>query len=121
MEQIWIPKGAENVNDAKTFISYMYSDEACKIFAERNAIQPVKGIADNLSAENKIFYSVYDNGAKAAIGNFASFKAVAGLGTAADYFFAPINSLVSGNLTKEQYVKDIIKATDTMRENLIKK
>ena len=69
---------------------------------------------------NKIFYSVYDNGAKAAIGNFAAYKAVAGLGNPADYFFSPINSLVSGNLTKDQYLKDIVKATDTMRENLIK-
>ena len=121
MEQIWVPKGAKNVKDAKTFISYMYSDEACKIFAQRNAVQPVEDIADILSEENKLFYSVFDDGAKAATGNFAAYKAVAGLGTAADYFFAPINSLVSGNLTKEQYVKDIIKATDTMRENLINK
>ena len=120
MEQIWIPKGSENVSEAKTFISYMYSDAAANIFAQRNAIQPIKGIADKLSAENKIFYSVYDNGAKAAIGNFAAFKPVAGLGNPADYFFAPINSLVSGNITKEQYRKDIITATDKMRENLIK-
>ena len=120
MEQIWIPRGAKNTDDAKKFISYMYSDEAADIFAERNAIQPIKGIADKLSAENKIFYSVYDNGAKAAIGNFAAYKAVAGLGNPADYFFEPINSLVSGSITKEQYLKDIIKATDAMRENLIK-
>ena len=120
MEQIWIPKGAANVNDAKTFIAYMYSDAAANVFAQRNAIQPIKGIADKLSSENKIFYSVYDNGAKAAIGNFAAFKAVAGLGNPADYFFAPINSLVSGNITKEQYRQDIITATDKMRENIIK-
>ena len=120
MEQIWIPKGAAHVNDAKTFIAYMYSDAATNVFAQRNAIQPIKGIADKLSSENKIFYSVYDNGAKAAIGNFAAFKAVAGLGNPADYFFAPINSLVSGNITKEQYRQDIITATDKMRENIIK-
>ena len=121
MEQIWVPKGAKNVKDAKTFISYMYSNQAAKIFAERNAVQPIKDISKILSEENKIFYSVFDNGAKAATGNFAAFKATAGLGTAADYFFAPINSLVSGNITKEEYVNDIIKATDTMRENLINK
>ena len=121
MEQIWIPKGAKNIKDAKTFISYMYSNEACKIFAQRNAVQPVRDVSNILSDENKLFYSVYEGGAKAAIGNFAAFKATAGLGNPADYFFAPINSLVSGNITKEQYLNDIIKATDKMRENLITK
>ena len=121
MEQIWVPKGAKNQKDAKTFISYMYSDEAAGIFAKRNAVQPIKDVSKLLSEDNKLFYSVYENGAKAAIGNFAAYKSVAGLGNPADYFFAPINSLVSGNITKEQYVNDIIKATDKMRENLINK
>lgn len=121
MEQIWVPKGAKNQKDAKTFISYMYSDEAAGIFAKRNAVQPIKDVSKLLSEDNKLFYSVYENGAKAAIGNFAAYKSVAGLGNPADYFFAPINSLVSGNITKEQYVNDIIKATDKMRENIINK
>lgn len=121
MEQIWVPKEAKRVDDAKKFISFLYGDKACGIFAKRNAAQPVIGIADMLSEENKLFYSIYDSGAKAAMGNFAAYKSVAGLGTVADHLFAPINSLVSGKLTKEQYTKDIIKATDTMRENLITK
>ena len=57
----------------------LYSDEACKLFAESGAIQPVLGIADDLDGDNKMFYSIYDNGAKAAMGNFAAFSAIPGV------------------------------------------
>ena len=70
--------------------------------------------------ENKLFYSIYDNGAKAAMGNFAAYKSVAGLGSINEVFFDPINSLVSGKLTKEKWTEDIKKANVIMRENLIK-
>lgn len=71
-EQAWIPAGAEHQDAAKQFVAYLYSDEACKLFAESGAIQPVLGIADSLEGDNKMFYSIYDNGAKAAMGNFAA-------------------------------------------------
>ncbi len=119
LEQIWVPKNAENTADAKKFISFLYGDKACEIFASRGAIQPVLNIADKLEGDNKLFYSIYDNGAKAAMGNFAAYKSVAGLGKVSDYFFEPVNSLVSGKLTKEKYTEDIKKATAQMRENLI--
>ena len=120
IEQIWVPKGAENIGDAKKFVSYMYSDKACEIFASRNAIQPVLNVSDKLNEENKLFYSIYDNGAKAAMGNFAAYKSVAGLGSINEVFFDPINSLVSKKITKEKWIEDIKKANVLMRENLIK-
>ena len=78
-EQAWIPAGAEHLDAAKQFVAYLYSDEACKLFAESGAIQPVLGIADSLEGDNKMFYSIYDNGAKAAMGNFAAFSAIPGV------------------------------------------
>jgi N-acetylglucosamine transport system substrate-binding protein len=107
IEQIWVPKGAENIKEAKKFVSYMYSDKACEIFASRNAIQPVLNISDKLNEDNKLFYSIYDNGAKAAMGNFAAYKSVARLGSINEVFFDPINSLVSGKLTKEKWIEAI--------------
>ena len=127
-EQAWIPSGAENIDAAKQFIAFLYSDKACEIFANAKnaegkpspAIQPVLGIADKLTGDNVLFYSIYDNGAKAAMGNFAAYKAVAGLGSNREEFFDPINSLVEGKLTKEDWIKGIKEANDLMRENLIK-
>lgn len=117
-EQAWIPSGAENVDAAKQFVAFLYSDAACEIFAKGGAIQPVLGVADSLEGDNKMFYSIYDNGAKAAMGNFAAFNSVAGLGTVAEVFFDPVNSLVSGDLTEDQWIANIIEASDLMRANL---
>jgi len=127
-EQAWIPSGAKNIDAAKQFVAFLYSDKACEIFANAKnaegapspAIQPVLGIADKLTGDNVLFYSIYDKGAKAAMGNFAAYKAVAGLGSNREEFFDPINSLVEGKLTKEDWIKGIKEANDLMRENLIK-
>ena len=103
---------------AKQFVAYLYSDEACKLFAESGAIQPVLGIADDLDGDNKMFYSIYDNGAKAAMGNFASFTAIPGV-EVRTVFFDPVNSLVSGSMTEQQWIDGIKSASDQMRANII--
>ena len=117
-EQAWIPAGAVNIDAAKQFIAFLYSDTACEIFAASGAIQPVLGIADTLEGDNQLFYSIYDDGAKAAMGNFAAYKSVAGLGTNREEFFDPVNSIVSGTLTRDQWVADWKAASDQMRANL---
>ena len=117
-EQAWIPSGAENIDAAKQFVAFLYSDVACEIFAGAGAIQPVLGIADKLEGDNVMFYSIYDNGAKAAMGNFAAYESVAGLGTVREVFLDPVNSLVEGNLTQDAWVESIKAASDLMRANL---
>ncbi len=117
-EQAWIPSGAANVDAAKQFVAFLYSDVACEIFAEAGAIQPVLGIADGLEGDNQMFYSIYDNGAKAAMGNFAAYESVAGLGTVREVFFDPVNALVEGSITEEDWIAGITEASDLMRANL---
>lgn len=118
-EQSWIPSGAANVDAAKQFLAFLYSDAACAIFAKGGAVQPVLGISDMLEGDNKMFYSIYDNGAKAAMGSFAPYKSVAGLGTVQEVFLEPINALVSGSLKRDKWVEDIKAASDEMRANLL--
>ena len=116
-EQAWIPAGAMNQDAAKQFIAFLYSDAACEIFASAGAIQPVLGIADKLEGDNVMFYSIYDNGAKAAMGNFAAFNAIPGV-ELSPVFFEPVNSVVSGQLTVEQWLENITAASEQMRANL---
>lgn len=116
-EQAWIPAGAENIDAAKQFVAFLYSDAAAEIFAKYGAIQPVLGIADKLEGDNVMFYSIYDNGAKSAMGNFAAFEAIPGVETST-VFFEPVNSLVSGALTVDQWLENIKSVNDQMRENL---
>ena len=117
-EQAWIPAGAENQDAAKQFVAFLYSDTACEIFAKGGAIQPVLGVADSLEGDNQMFYSIYDNGAKAAMGDFAAYNSVAGLGTVREVFFDPVNQLVSGQLTEQEWIDGIVAASDLMRANL---
>ena len=72
-----------------------------------------------MEGDNKIFYSIYDNGASAVMGGFAAYASVPGLGSVREVFFDPFNSLVNGSLTADQWVADIKAASDQMRANLL--
>ncbi len=119
LEQAWVPAEAPNLDAAKQFVAFLYSDKACSIFAKGGAVQPVPGLTDNLEGDNKLFYAIYDNGADAAMGNFAAYEAVAGLGTVREVFLDPVNGLVNGTLTQEQWISDVKAASDEMRANLM--
>ncbi len=117
-EQIWSPAEAANPDAAKQFIAFMYSDQAAAIFAKAGAIQPIVGFGDTLEGDNKLFYSIYDNGAKAALGAFAATEPVEGVNFA-DTVFQTVNSLVSGDKTEAEWVEAIKAESDKLREALI--
>ena len=119
LEQAWIPAAAPNLDAAKQFVAFLYSDAACAVFAKGGAVQPVPGLTDSLEGDNKMFYSIYDNGADAAMGNFAAYNAVAGLGTVREVFLDPINGLVNGSISKDQWISDVKTASDQMRANIM--
>ena len=114
-EQIWMPKGAVNKDLGKQFIAYLYSDEAAEIFAkDGGAVQPIQGMTDKLEGDAKIYYSIYDDGAVAVMDAFATTEPVEGV-TVRTTFFDPINSLVSGDKTVDDWVEQIKKDSDTLR------
>ena len=102
LEQSWIPAFSENVDEAKQFIAFLYSDEAAVIFARSGAIQPVYGIGNRLSGYDELFYTIYDDGAKAAMGYFFSYENTAA-GTLRQNMLDPINDLVTGDITADEY------------------
>ena len=129
MEQTWIPIGAEKKDAAEKFVAFLYSDVACSIFANTQtdlqsgnprpsgAIQPVLGMENQLEGNQKLLYSVYSDGAKAAAGYFADFYPIDGI-TTANVFLQPIDALTEGTLTIDEYISNIKTAADLMRENL---
>ncbi|MBR5578729.1 MAG: carbohydrate ABC transporter substrate-binding protein [Lachnospiraceae bacterium] len=116
-EQAWIPSGAENVDAAKKFVAFLYSDIACEIFASAGAIQPVRGLSNKLTGDNKMFYSIYDNGAKAAMGYFKAFSSIPGI-EISSVFMEPMNDLVKGDLTIQNWRNNIRTASDSIRQSL---
>ena len=115
LEQAWIPSSAANVDAAKQFVAFLYSDKACEIFAKSGAIQPVAGQTDNLEGDNKMFYSIYDNGASAAMGSFAAVNSEAGLPSLREAYLDPVNGLVAGTTTKDQWIAAVKAANDDFR------
>jgi len=113
-EQMWIPAAAENQDMAKEFVAYMYSDEAAKIFAKSTAIQPITGVSDSLEGDNKMFYSIYDNGATAVMGGFASTEPVEGVNML-DTLCGTVNSIVSGDKTVAEWQTAVEEASDKLR------
>jgi N-acetylglucosamine transport system substrate-binding protein len=116
-EQMWIPGGAKNKDAAKDFLTYVYSDEAAAIFADAGAIQPINGISEKLTGDNKLFYSIYDSGAKAGMGGFAATEAVEGV-SMADTLFRTIDSIVSGDKTVKDWQKAVEEVSDKLRAAL---
>ena len=51
-------------------------------------------------------------------GNFAAFSAIPGV-EVRTVFFDPVNSLVSGSMTEQQWIDGIKSASDQMRANII--
>lgn len=113
-EQVWIPSQAKNQDLAKQFIAYLYSDEAAGIFAQSGAVQPIKGISSKLTGENKMFYSIYDNGAKSALGGFAATNPVEGVNMT-DTLFGTVNSIVNKTKTVDQWQDEVQTASDKLR------
>jgi N-acetylglucosamine transport system substrate-binding protein len=116
VESAWIPSAAENKDAAKDFIAYLYSDEAAKIFAKSNAIQPIQGIASTLSGENAEFYKVYDDPSVSPIvGGFASTAPVEGVDIKAT-LFDTANSIISGDKTEAQWQDALNDASEKLRQ-----
>ena len=118
IEQAWIPAAAEHIAEAEQFVAFLYSDKAAEIFASAGAAQPIVGIAEGMEGEQKMFYSIYDSGATSAMGGFAAFAEIPGV-TVSDTFFAPIDSLVAGTMTIDEYAELVKTNSAQMRANLI--
>ena len=123
-EQVWSPKKAKNPELADKFIAFLYSDEAADIFLNAGkeeedpkgpAIQPIKGITDKLTGEDKLMYGIYDDGkVKPALGAFATTDPVEGV-SMADSLFSTIDSIMNGSKTVDQWKNEVKAASDKLR------
>ena len=103
LEAIWIPAKAKNQEEAKKFVAYMYSDEVAEIFAKTGAIQPIKGMTDEVDDTLKPFYDVYnEEGVKSLAGGFSMYATVEGKDINDDLYNA-VDSIATGKLTLDQW------------------
>lgn len=114
-EQVWAPKEAENPDDAKAFIKFLYSDKAIELMLNNEVkdkdgnlvaapvVQPVKGVVEQLDGDMKLFYSIYETeGVLPALGNWATTDTIEGL----DFkkaIYGAMDSLVDGSMTADDW------------------
>lgn len=136
-EQAFIFKKAAEPELAKAFVSYLYSDEAAKLFAatyptkevdekgvekevsKGGAIQPITGAADLVKDDfMKNVYKVYESGVKPALGSFAASPAVEGKSTGE--LFQNVDSVMNGSKTVEQWHNDFVETIKAIKEAIDK-
>lgn len=110
-----MPKEAKNQELGKAFIAFLYSDTAADIFAASYAVQPIEGMSDQLEGDAKLYYSIYDQGAVAVVDAFATAYQSQDVNVRGT-FFDPMNDLVTGTVTKEEWVKKIKENSVIFRE-----
>ncbi|MEU1618761.1 carbohydrate ABC transporter substrate-binding protein [Streptomyces sp. NPDC005722] len=116
VESVWVPSAAKNKDAAQEFIAFLYSDEAAKIFAKSNAVQPVKGLSDSLTGESAAFYSLYDDtSVSALVGGFASTNPVEGVDIKST-LFDTANSIISGDTTEAKWQAALDEASEKLRQ-----
>lgn len=125
-EQVWIPAEAANVDDAKEFIKFLYSEDAAKIFASHNIVSPRKDSASLLADEQlKGLFDVYNQeGVKAVSGTYAAYDATAVpdvdfKGT----MYGPIEEIASGKegVSVDTWQESLTELWTTLREHPLAK
>ena len=111
-EEVYIPKDAVNVESAKEFISFLYSDKAAKLFYENGgSVQPIVGSDELVSNDdaNKPFYNIYADGAKSNSVGFAAHEPVEGVDLG-EIFYDTINEVAVGSKTSKQWYDQVVEA-----------
>ena len=124
-EQVYIPSKAKNAELAEKFITFMYSDEAAKLFATKaGCVLPTTTASSFLPEKVKdskgkeidnqktLFYQIYDNGAKSCTVGFKSVDPIEGvdLTSAEGILYGTVNSVVSGDKTVDDWYNAVIEA-----------
>jgi N-acetylglucosamine transport system substrate-binding protein len=97
----------------KMFAAFLYSDTACQIFAQEGLLQPVKG------SGTQLHQTLLGENARVILGQFAAYEAVAGMGSIRQVFLAPMDQLVNGTITWEEWIARVNHASHQMKDNML--
>ncbi|MFV0379286.1 MAG: carbohydrate ABC transporter substrate-binding protein [Anaerorhabdus sp.] len=111
-EEVYIPKGAANVDLAKKFIAFLYSDVATQLFIDNGgAVMPITNATSLISDEtSKQFYALYEEGVKPNSVGFATVEPVEGvvIASGTGILYGTINSVVNGTKTVDEWYQDVL-------------
>lgn len=122
-EEMFIPVDSDQIDLAKEFLKFQYSDEAVALNAEKaKGIPPVKGAAEQLkpyvSSATYETYKLFDQGYEPTIVRFASVQ-----GTELDprtELFNQIAPVVSGEMSAADWAAYMENISDSVRDYVVK-
>lgn len=122
-EEMYIPAAAANIDLAKEFLAFQYSDEAVALNAELSkGVPPIKGAVDKLkpyvSDATYEAMKIFEDGYKPYIGNFAPVEGTEIIPR--DDFFAQVGEVLSGNMTGTQWAEHMEEVSAQVRDHIVK-
>lgn len=122
-EEMFIPSDSDQIELAKEFLKFQYSDEAVALNAEKaKGIPPVKGAAEQLkqyvSGATYETYKLFDQGYEPSIVRFATVQ-----GTELDprtELFNQVAPVVSGEMSATDWAAYMENTSDSVRDYVVK-
>lgn len=133
-EQMWVPADAPNMDLAKEFVKFMYSDEVVDIClnnkttdkesgkeSDTPVVVPVKGAADKLSdgVTKDCYAAATADDVVAVTGKWATTAPIEGLDMA-KAVYGPIESINTGDMTVDEWQKQLVETWEKCADALEK-
>jgi len=133
-EQMWVPADAPNIDLAKEFVKFMYSDEVVDIClnnkttdkesgkeSDTPVVVPVKGAADKLpdGVTKDCYAAATADDVVAVTGKWATTAPIEGLDMA-KAVYGPIESINTGDMTVDEWQKQLVETWEKCADALEK-
>ena len=133
-EQMWVPADAPNMDLAKEFVKFMYSDEVVDIClnnkttdkesgkeSDTPVVVPVKGAADKLpdGVTKDCYAAATADDVVAVTGKWATTAPIEGLDMA-KAVYGPIESINTGDMTVDEWQKQLVETWEKCADALEK-
>lgn len=133
-EQMWVPADAPNMDLAKEFVKFMYSDEVVDICLNKKTtdkesgkesdtpvVVPVKGAADKLpdGVTKDCYAAATADDVVAVTGKWATTAPIEGLDMA-KAVYGPIESINTGDMTVDEWQKQLVETWEKCADALEK-
>lgn len=133
-EQVWVPADAPNMDLAKEFVKFMYSDEVVDIClnnkttdkesgkeSDTPVVVPVKGAADKLpdGVTKDCYAAATADDVVAVTGKWATTAPIEGLDMA-KAVYGPIESINTGDMTVDEWQKQLVETWEKCADALEK-
>ena len=122
IEEMYIPAAAKNIDAAKKFLAFQYTETAIELNAEyAKGVPPVTGAAEKIQpyVSEAVYesYRIFEQGYKPYMGEFAT---VTGTNLVPrEQFYAQVGEVMSGFKTVDEWIEEMEAVGNQVRDSII--